>query len=142
MNAPLILLHEEALRMTHPVFKDTPSETRAIFVWDDDYFRRTDYSLKRLVFMYETLCELPIDIIRGNTLDIVRECAPSILYVPATNNPLIVDIIHDLKSAVPVQIIEDEAFAVIKNPTDFKRFFQYWNKAKKSAFIQNGGVNA
>jgi hypothetical protein len=142
MNAPLIWVHEEALRLSHPVFKAVPNGTKAIYVWDDDYFRQANYSLKRLIFIYETLCELPVDIIHGNTLDVIRELAPPTLYIPATNNPLIVNIIASLEAIVPVKVVEDEAFAAIKKPSEFRRFFQYWNKAEKTAFLHNGGVNA
>jgi hypothetical protein len=142
MNAPLIVLHEEALRATHPVFNAAPQGTKAIYVWDDAYLRQANHNLKRLIFIYETLCTLPVDIIKGNTARVIQELAPAALYVPATNNPLIVEIIQGLKAAVPVQIIEDEAFAPIKNPTDFTRFFQYWKKAEKSAYMHNGGVGA
>jgi hypothetical protein len=142
MNAPLILLHEEALRLSHPVFNAAPNGTKAIYVWDDAYFREANYSLKRLIFIYETLCELPIDIIRGSTVDIIQKIAPSTLYVPATNNPLILNIIESLEAAFPVTVVEDEAFVVIKKPIEFRRFFQYWNKAEKTAFLHNGGANA
>jgi hypothetical protein len=142
MSAPLIWLHEEALRITHPVFRVAPEKTKAIYVWDDGYFRQAKYSLKRLIFIYETLCELPIDIIRGSNAAIVQEFAPSTLYVPATNNPLIVNIITSLEATVPVIVVEDEAFVVIKKTSEFRRFFQYWNKAEKIAFTYNGGVNA
>jgi hypothetical protein len=142
MSASLIWLHEEALRISHLVFKAAPRGTKAIYVWDDAYFREADYSLKRLVFIYETLCELPIEIIWGNTLEVLRELAPSNLYVPATNNPMIAEMIGDLKIFLPVEIIEDEDFVVIKNSIDFRRFFQYWKKAQKTAFLHNGGVNA
>ena len=142
MNASLVWLHEEALRMTHPVFKIAPERTKAISVWDDAYFRQANYSLKRLIFIYETLCELPVDIIHGNTLDVIRELAPPALYIPATNNPLIVNIIASIEATVPVKVVEDEDFVVIKKPSEFDRFFQYWNKAKKTAFLHNGGINA
>jgi hypothetical protein len=142
MSTPLIWLHEEALRLSHPVFHSTPNGLRAIYIWDDAYFRQANYSLKRLIFIYETLCELPVDIIHGNTLDVVRELAPSTLYIPATNNPLIIHIMNSLEAIVPVTVVEDEAFVVIKKPGEFRRFFQYWNKAEKSAFLHNGGVNA
>ena len=141
MNAHLIWLHEEALRLSHPVFKAVPNGTKAIYVWDDVYFHESNYSLKRLIFIYETLCELPIDIIRGNTLDVIRELAPPTLYIPATNNPLIVNIIASLEPTISLKIVEDEAFVVIKKPSEFRRFFQYWNKAEKTAFLHNGGVN-
>ncbi len=142
MNTPLIWLHEEALRITHPVLKAAPADTKAIFVWDDEYFRRANYSLKRLIFIYETLCELPIDIIQGGTVDVIQEINPAKLYVPATNNALIISIIDNLTPILPTQIVADEPFVVIKKPTDNRRFFQYWNKAEKTAFEHNGGVGA
>lgn len=142
MKQPLIVLHDEALRMTQPVFQAAPAEAKAIYVWDDTYFRNANYSLKRLVFIYETLCELPVDIIAGRTAEVVREFSPSALYVPATNNPLIAESMRDLVAIAPVHTIEDEAFVVFKKPVQFRRFFQYWNKAEKTAFLMDGGMNA
>jgi membrane-anchored protein YejM (alkaline phosphatase superfamily) len=40
MKAPLILLHEEALRITHPMFVVAPLGTKAIYVWDDAYWKQ------------------------------------------------------------------------------------------------------
>ncbi|MEY4640494.1 MAG: hypothetical protein RLZZ227_488 [Pseudomonadota bacterium] len=142
MNAPLILLHDEALRISHPVFKAAPAGTKAIYVWDDAYLRAAGYSLKRLVFIYETLCELPLDIVQGDAASIVTELAPSTLYVPATNNPLILQRLAVLKSLVPVQTVADEAFAVMTGSAGFRRFFHYWNKAQPSAFLHDGGLDA
>jgi hypothetical protein len=142
MNTTLICLHEEALRITHPVFKVAPADTKAIYVWDDKYFHTIDFSLKRLVFIYETLCELPVDIIRGDTISVIQEMAPSTLFVPATNNPFILSMLGDIKSVTNVEIVEDEVFVIMNKPTDARRFFQYWNKVEKSAFQHNGGANA
>lgn len=142
MNASLILLHEEALRITHPVFHSAPPNTNAIFVWDDAYFRAANYSLKRLIFIYETLCALPVEIIHADTLSAVRRLAPSTLYIPATRNPLIVSTLQALLSETDVRMIEDEPFVKIKNPIDFRRFFQYWKKVEKHVFTQDGGSHA
>ena len=142
MNSPLIWLHEEALRLTHPVFAAAPGNTKAIFVWDDGYFRTANYSLKRLVFIYETLCELPLDIIIGDTKSILEQIAPSVLYIPATNNPLLVSKIHTFKSMARVELIEDDPFVILKKQADFHRFFQYWKKAEKTAFLKDSGVHA
>ena len=139
MNGPLILLHEEALRMTHPVFALAPIGTRAVFIWDDRYFKEVNYSLKRLVFIYETLCEMPVDILRGEPASIIRELVPSSLYVPSTNNPFISAVIRDLKQVTKIEIVEEPPFVKIKKPDDFKRFFQYWKKAERTAFQKNGG---
>lgn len=142
MSAPLIWLHEEALRATHPIFTVAPAGTRAICVWDDDYFQRAGYSLKRLIFVYETCCELPVDIIHGSTVEVITNSSPSVLYIPATNNPLLMDIVVSLTALVPVQRVADESFAAIKTQAKCLRFFQYWNQAKKTAFLTNGGADA
>jgi hypothetical protein len=139
MTNPIILLHEEALRITHPIFKVVPEGTKTIYIWDDSHFARANFSLKRLIFIYETLCELPIEIIQGQTLSVVRELAPSSLIVPATNNPLIASTIETLKAIVSVQIVSDKEFSVTKNTSNFQSFFQYWKKVEKSAFLHDGG---
>ena len=139
MNPPLILLHEEALRVNHPVFSAAPSGTKAAFVWDERYFKEANYSLKRLVFIYETLCEMPIDIIRGEPVNVVKELGPSCVYVPSSNNPTICFKIRELKCVTQVEVVEDSPFVKIKKPTDFMRFFQYWKKAEKAALLKNGG---
>lgn len=140
MNPPLLWLHEEALSMTHPIFKTAPHGTKAVFIWDDDYFRQAHYSLKRLVFIYETLLELPIDILYGNTQSVIRECAPSALYIPATVNPSLKEIIRSLEEIACVHVVQDDPFVTLKKPMEFRRFFQYWNKAQKTAFLPNGGL--
>ena len=92
MQQPLILLHEESLRMTHPVFHAAPNATRVIYVWDDAYVQCTAYSLKRLIFIYETLCGLAVDILRGDTRSTLQEINPSLVFIPHTNNPLLLEI--------------------------------------------------
>ena len=138
MNLPLILLHEEALRMTHPVFSSAPDGTKAVFIWDHSYFRQMNYSLKRLVFIYETLCEMPIDILRGEPVNVVKELAPSCVYFPSSNNPLICSKMRELKRVTQVEVVEDSPFVKIKKSTDFMRFFQYWKKAERTALMKNG----
>ncbi len=142
MNQPLIWLHEEALRTGHPVFTAAPDGTKAIFIWDDVYLRQLNYSLKRLVFIYETLCELPIDILRGDTVRIIKEIAPSILYIPETNKPHLISIVGNLRSVAKVEMIPDETFVTITKSSDLKRFFPFWNEAQKTAFQKNGGIDA
>jgi hypothetical protein len=142
MNQTLICLHEEALRTSHPVFNAAPQGTRAIFVWDDDYLQKLGYSLKRIVFVYETLCELPVDIIRGDTVSVIKELGPSQLYIPESHKPHISSIINSLKLITTVEIIKDEEFIKIPDTTDFKRFFKYWSLAERTASLRNGAIDA
>ncbi len=142
MKPALILLHEESLRMTHPVFHIAPEGTRVIYVWDDMYVQRAAYSLKRLIFIYETLCELEVDILRGDTRSILQEINPSLVYIPNTNNPLILQMIASIRELMSVEMVADDPFINLKQAIVFKRFFQYWRKAEKKAFLHDGGLNA
>lgn len=141
MNAPLILLHPEALRGTHPVFQAAPLGTAAIFVWDDAYWRAANYSLKRLIFIYETLCELPVTILHGTVEEVVKAYAPSMLYVPATHNPLLAAEITRLAQLAPLQWVADEPFVVMQFKGEMRRFFPYWKKAERKAFLPHGGAH-
>lgn len=141
MSASLVLLHEEALRMTHPVFSAAPLNTKAIFVWDDTYFKKMSYTLKRLVFIYETLLEMPIDIYQGETLSVIKTIGPTEVFVPASANPEIARVMKEISLLTKVEIVSDEPFVKLKNQTDLKRFFQYWKTAQKTAFLKNGGFS-
>ena len=141
MNAPLIMLHPEALRSTHPVFKAAPTDTTAIFVWDDAYLRAANYSLKRLIFIYETLCELPITILHGTMDEVVKTYVPSTLYVPATHNPLLAAEIGRLAHLAPLQLVADEPFVMMQFKGELRRFFPYWKKAESKALLPHGGAH-
>lgn len=142
MNEPLIWLHEEALRANHPVFRAAPQGTRAVFVWDDRYLQQLDYSLKRLVFIYETLCELPVDIIRGDIIAVFKDLNPPRMFAPASTKPHLVTLTDQLKSVMHIEMIEDHKFVSIPKTTDLKRFFKYWNLAQENAQQKNGGLDA
>ena len=54
-----IWLHEDMLSTAHPVFEQADFKNEkplSFFIWDQEYFKAQNYSLKRLVFLYETLC--------------------------------------------------------------------------------------
>lgn len=142
MKPSIIWLHDEALRLSHPVFSAAPVSAKAIFIWDDAYLRQSNYSLKRLVFIYETLSALPIEILHGDTLTILGQISASSLYVPYSHNSFVQSIMHDLAKIKEVHFIKDEPFVKISHDTEFRRFFSYWNKAEKSAFVVNGGSDA
>jgi len=142
MTSSLIWLHDQALRNNHPVFSAAPDDSSAIFIWDEDYFKSMGYSLKRLVFIYESLCELPIDIIHGDTHETLRNLNPKNLFVPHSIDPFVTKIISELSQNRPVHVIRDEPFVRLPDDFTFKRFFNYWNKAEKRALMPNGDRRA
>lgn len=142
MNDPIILLHDEALRANHPVFTAAPINTQAIYIWDDEHLKSLNYSLKRLIFIYETMCELPIDIISGNTIEVIEGLAPARIYFPSTNNPLIVAMLEKIATISPIEIIADEMLSSQQPPNHLRRFSQYWKKIEKNVMQTNGGSRA
>ena len=138
MTDSLIWLHEDALRVSHPVFSVAAEQSAAVFIWDDKYLQEANYSLKRLVFLYETLCELPIAILCGDTVEILSAHMASQIYVPASPNPWIHSVCQRL-AGKSITFIDEEPFVNLKTDSDFKRFHQFWNKAEPFAFLHNGG---
>ncbi|MEG4118028.1 hypothetical protein QUA43_11195, partial [Microcoleus sp. N9_B4] len=59
MNNPIIWLHGDCLSPEGPAFQAHP-EAPAIWVWDDALIDEWQLSLKRMVFIYECLLELPV----------------------------------------------------------------------------------
>ena len=138
MTKTLIWLHDEALRVNHPVFAAAPQGAKAIYIWDETYLKQMGYSLKRLVFIYETLSELNIDIIAGETCRIIDQFAPESLYFAKSYNPALNRIIADIPGRINLHAIAEEQFVDLPDYGEFKRFFKYWNKARKNAFAING----
>lgn len=138
MSESIIWLHDSALRLTHPVFKTAPENSKRIYIWDDEYLKSENYSLKRLVFIYETVCSLEVEIIRGDTKSILSQF-DSKIYVAATPNITLQTIISDFAKTKSVIVVPEEQFVVIKSNKEFSRFFNYWSQAKNSVFTPDFG---
>ncbi len=140
--ADLIWFHEDMLRATHPVFEHAGEDATAVFIWDDNYFDMAGYSLKRRVFLYETICHLPVDIYRGDTAKRIGQLAETALaqkiVTGSTPNPALQQIMQKLSATHELQQVDDEPFVTLEGPADLKRFFRYWNQARKTAFDING----
>ena len=147
--ANLIVLHEDALRSSHPIFNNETKSLSAhnnwekpVFIWDPDYFSDAGYSFKRLVFIYETLSALSVDIYYGKMNDVIiqliQEKALTNLFIPETPNPQLRQFINYASTLVPTHVIDDEAFVSLDRSPDLGRFFRYWNKAKKAALSHDG----
>lgn len=129
-----MLFHEKALNKNFPGSHQISVATKRLFIWDDQYFKRRGYSLKRLVFIYETLCQMQIDIIHGDTFEVIQLLSPVQITTFFTTDLQIKEILTHLSSLYPVKIIKPDPFVIMPDSDDSKRFFQYWNKARKTAF--------
>lgn len=138
----LIWLHEDALRADHPLFDAAAPATRACFIWDDAYMAAMGYGLKRRVFIYETLQHLPVDIYAGDSVETLRLLADRMgadeIVTGKTPNPLLKEKMAALRATLKVTRIAERAFVQLDAQIELRRFFKYWNKAKKKAFTFDG----
>ena len=100
------------------------------------------YGLKRRVFIYESLCELPVDIYVGDTIETLRDLhsqwGVDEIVTGKTPNQALKAMMQNLRAEVKLSAIADAPFVQMDSPPDLRRFFKYWNKAKKNAFLYDG----
>lgn len=133
---PIVWVHGDALSPHNPALHTHP-EAPALFVWDEALLAQWHISLKRMVFMYECLLELPVVIRRG---DVVAElCAfaaeqdTSQVVTVQSVSPRFAVLCQQLASAgLQVTVLPVEPFTAVAD-YDLKRFSRYWRKAKQSA---------
>ena len=141
MADKLLLVHDKALRSGLDIYEASES-FKAVHIWDDEYYRSQRYSLKRLVFIYETLLDLPLEIIQGNTLDILSEENFDHIVIPYSGDQVLKTLFSKIEKIKTVQYLFETSFVKIDRTVEFKRFFKYWNHAKKTAFLINGDRGA
>jgi hypothetical protein len=140
MTKQIIWLHDKALSQNHPVFNNINESTKAIYIWDEEFFKKRSYSFKRLVFIYETLCQLQIEIIKGDTIEVLKSFNPEKIIIPFTVDTQIKNLVEQLSEVFLVEIVEEKPFVNIGSGYKFNRFFKYWNKAKDTAFWINAKI--
>ena len=137
MADKLLLVHDKALRFGFDAY-EASEKSKAIHIWDDEYYRAQRYSLKRLVFIYETLLELPLEILHGNTLDILNEENLDDIAIPYSSDQALKNLFSKIEKIKTVHYLFETPFVHLDKTVEFKRFFKYWNQAKKTAFLTNG----
>lgn len=130
---PILWIHGDCLRPTNPALLAHP-DAPAIFVWDDALLQQYHISLKRIVFMYEALLELPVTIYRGDVVAQITQFAQlhqaDTIVTTATPAPRFKAICSQLRRDYTVQVLSEPVFVDIPANTDTKRFSRYWQVAK------------
>ncbi len=135
-TAPILWVHGDNLNPHNPAFAAFPGAP-ALWVWDDALLARSRISLKRIVFLYECLLELPVVIRRG---DVVAE----VLRFAAMHNA---DGIVTVDSPAPgfamrrrqleqhlrVVTLPEPPFVDAPPGLDLRRFARYWRKVERNA---------
>ncbi len=134
----LIWVHDEALRVDHPVFQ---AGGKAVYIWDNRYFDQMHIGFKQRGFIYEALINLPVDIYEGDTVSTLMTLADGMpIRTASTPNPHLRAIMTQLRNTQNLTTVDEDIFAHLKGKPDLRRFFRYWNKAKSSAMQLHGGT--
>jgi len=134
----ILWLHDKYLMKS--AIDDLRPLMRPVFIWDDAYFQSRGYTLKRLVFIYETLCDLDIEIFHGPTLDVLTSLAPKSIQVFHSADTTVKALIAQMAQDLDIQVVHPAPFVKNFEMSEYRRFFKYWNATNKSALSHDGGV--
>lgn len=133
----IVWIHGDCLNPHGPALAAHP-DAPALWVWDDALLAEWRISLKRVLFIYECLLELPVTIRRGDVAaEIIRfaaEHGATVVATAASPSPRFDTICDDLRSAgLRVEILEDRRFIDYDGPIDLRRFSRYWSVVRRHA---------
>lgn len=144
-SSVLVWIHEECLNPFSPALQAHPNASR-VFVFDENASQQT--SLKRLVFQYECLLEIPnIEIRKGDIAEQLTLAAQehncSHIVTTAAVAPNLQAICTQLQreANLALSILTPEPFVELSAATakqlDLKRFSRYWQAIKRQALSLN-----
>lgn len=133
----VVWVHGDALSPENPALQAEPAMP-AIFVWDEELLRSQAISLKRVVFIYECLLELPVTIRRGDVAQQVaafaREHGAGRVCTSSSPAPRFHQIAARLDQQFAVKIYPQAPFFDYDRPLDLRRFSRYWQVAQRYVF--------
>lgn len=138
MKKPIVWVHGDCLNPKNPAILEYP-DAPAIWVWDDALLKEWQISLKRIVFIYECLLELPVTIRRGNVATEVvafaKEHGADGVATAQSPSPRFEAICNDIEDAgLEVEVWSSDPFVDYDGYIDLKRFSRYWRKAQQYIF--------
>lgn len=111
----------------------------ALWVWDEGLLEEWRLSLKRVVFLYESLLELPVAIRRGDVAEEVaafaREHGAARVVTTVSPSPRFGEIREALEASLPVEVLEPEPFlSPSAGRLNLRSFSSYWRGAERYAW--------
>ncbi len=133
----LVWIHEDSLSPFDPALAAHP-DVPAVFVWDDAAIEAEGYSLKRIVFLYECLLAMPVQIYRGPTVETLSALAArqgaKTICTTASVNPRFAETVLALQRSMQVELVPPQEFIPQKLEADLRRFARFWKRAETHAF--------
>jgi hypothetical protein len=135
MNS-VLWIHEDMLNPKAALWQRP--HAGAVYVFDEEHLRDAGYALKRLLFIYESLLELPVSIRKGNTVEIVSSFAAERgaehILTSASVQPWIRRAVERLRACWSVEVIPEAPFLQCPEPSDLTRFARFWREVEPYAF--------
>jgi hypothetical protein len=130
----VVWVHGDSLSASSAAFVANPGAP-AIFVFDERLIADYNLSLKRIVFLYECLLEMPVVIRRGDiateVLGFAREHGVQEIATTRSPSPYFRQVLWRLQQDITVAVHDEPSFAQDQS-YDLARFSRYWSKAQAS----------
>lgn len=137
MTDTIIWVHGDCLDPHGPAFA-LHLQAPAVWVWDDALLDEWQISLKRLVFIYESLLELPVEIRRGDVAAEVRRFAEAHgatrIATAESPSPRFAAIGRELRRTHTVEVLPVAPFLDYQGKLNLQRFSRYWSVAERYVF--------
>jgi hypothetical protein len=139
MKKPIVWVHGDCLSPKNPALLEYPNAP-AIWVWDDALLEEWKISLKRIVFIYECLLELPVTIRRGDVaaevIAFAKEQGADGIVAAESPSPRFNTICNAIEDAlsIEIEVWTPEPFVDYEGYIDLKRFSRYWRVAQQYVF--------
>jgi hypothetical protein len=133
----LVWVHGDSLSPTNPALLTYP-QAPAVWVWDEELLTQWQISRKRIVFIYECLLELPVEIRRGNVVQELTQAmqaqrAKHLVTTPSPS-PRFKQICQELSQQFTLEILPIPPLIPPQKYLDLKRFSRYWQVAEKHIY--------
>ena len=139
MKKPIVWVHGDCLSPKNPALQEYP-DAPAIWVWDNALLEEWKISLKRIVFIYECLLELPVTIRRGDVaaqvMAFAKEHGADGVAVAESPSPRFKMICNAIEatSLLEIEVWSSDPFVNYDGYIDLKRFSRYWRVAQQYVF--------
>ncbi len=124
----LFWLHDESLCVP----RQANSGDLLVFCWHPAYFEQQGWSLKRLVFIYESLCSLPVSIYAGEPSELLQALKQqhplSEILIQQPLDPLLTAQLENLSQAHAVTFYPAPSMLDDSHIKPSKRFYTYWQQ--------------
>lgn len=136
IDPAVIWIHGDCLNPAQTALRRHP-DSPAIFVWDDALLRRRQITLKRILFIYECLLDLPAVIRRGQVaqeiIAFAGEHKTRTVVTAGSVSPGFERICRRLRDhGLQLIIYDEEPFVDFAQEPDLRRFSRYWRAAHKA----------